>query len=147
MASKNTIKRLNKELIDKKNHLDYLQTQEPDVFLKERDGILEELRLIKLELFKIIVEDYPKQNPIKWAAKKDRVLAKLAFLEAGGLEENFKYDPNAAKAPGPVGQTELTPKPAEPKEPEPTAEFVCETCKFVAKSNAGLIKHSNSHKE
>lgn len=105
MASKATVKRLNQELLDKRNNLDYLKNAEPEEYLKEKDGLEEEIRVLKLKLFQIIVEDYPKQNPVKWVDKKDRLLAKLAFMEAGGLEENFRYGLNAPKAEEPKVET------------------------------------------
>src|SRR3990167_1301202 len=136
MADKATVKRLLQAVKEKSDYLIQLQHDEPQEFLKLKDSIMEEIRLLKLSLFRITVEDYPKQNPVKWVGKKDRLLAKLAFLEAGGLEENFVYVP-APKVPVVPVQA-----PAIPEE-----KFICEVCKFEAKSKAGLAKHATSHKE
>ena len=99
MATKDTIKRLNNELRQAVEKLEYLKIREPEEYLKEEAQLHENIRLIKLKLFEIIVEDYPRQNPVKWASKKDRILAKLAFMQAGGLEEDFVYKPIAPVAP------------------------------------------------
>lgn len=139
MATKDTVKRLNGELREANEKLEYLKIKEPDQYFIEKPAIEEKIRTIKLQLFRIIVEDYPKQNPVKWMEKKERLLAKLAFMEAGGLEENFVYQTNTGVSQ--VGAT--NPQPQQEVQQE---KFICPICQFEAKTNAGLSKHSVKHK-
>lgn len=142
---------MNKQVIEIETRMREMQATDPRRYAREKDELAKELHIAQVQAMKDIIALYEVQNPDKWPAKKERLESKLAFMEAGGSPAEYdllpvaKQIPEKPVAPAPEPQAPAIVPASPPTVPSPV--FVCDKCKFEAKSKAGLGKHASSHKE